>query len=63
MKNAKISLVKNILGKYIVTLWLDYEYQKYLERKIFSDKDLAADYAWKLFGGDEEFKKVLDKNK
>ena len=41
----------------------DDEYQKYLERKIFSDKDLAADYAWKLFGGDEEFKKVLDKNK
>jgi hypothetical protein len=63
MKHCEVSLVKNIFGKYVVTKWLDYEYQKYSKRKIFSEKDLAADYAWKLFGGDEEFKKFLNKNK
>ncbi len=46
MKNTKITLVKNLLGKYIVTLWLDYEYGKFSERQSFSDKDLAA--AWLL---------------
>ena len=61
--NTRVSLYRNVLGKYVVTKWLDYEYQKYSEIKIFSDKDLAADYAWKLFDGDEEFKKFLNKNK
>lgn len=63
MKYCTVSIVRNGLGKYVVTKWLDYEYQKYSERKIFSDKDLAADYAWKLFGGDEEYKKFLDNKK
>ena len=48
MKNTKISLVKNLLGKYIVTLWLDYEYSRFSEQQSFSDKDLAANYAWQL---------------
>lgn len=48
MKNAKITLIKNILGFYVVTQWLDYEYQKYLERKNFSDKDEAANFVWNL---------------
>lgn len=48
MKNTKISLVKNLLGKYIVTLWLDYEYGRFLEQQSFGDKDLAAKYAWQL---------------
>lgn len=48
MKNIKISLVRNLLGKYIVTLWLDYEYGKFSEQLSFSDKDLAANYAWQL---------------
>ena len=48
MKNTRISLVKNLLGKYIVTLWLDYEYGRFSEQEIFSDKDSAANYAWKL---------------
>lgn len=48
MKSTKISLVRNLLGKYIVTLWLDYEYGKFLEQQSFSDKDLAANYAWQL---------------
>ena len=50
MRKAKVTLVKNILGKYEVTKWLDYEYGRYTVRKVFSDRDLAADYAWKLFG-------------
>lgn len=49
MKHTKISLVKNIFGRYVVTEWQDYEYGRYSERKEFSDKDLAAVYAWKLF--------------
>ena len=49
MKHSKITMVKNILGRYIVTDWLDYEYGSYLERKEFSDKDEAAEFAWKLF--------------
>ena len=48
MKNTKISLVKNLLGKYIVSLWLDYEYSRFSEQQSFSDKDLAANYAWQL---------------
>lgn len=48
MKNTKISLVKNLLGKYVVTLWLDYEYGRFSEQKIFNDKDSAANYAWIL---------------
>ncbi len=48
MKNTKISLVKNLLGKYVVTLWLDYEYGRFLEQEIFNDKDSAANYAWIL---------------
>lgn len=63
ISNTSISIYRNILGKYVVTKWLDYEYDRYSENVIFSDKDLAADYAWKLFGGDEELKKFLDKNK
>ena len=59
--NTSISIYRNGLRSYIVTKWRDYDYGRYSERKIFSDKDLAADYAWKLFGGDEEFKKALDK--
>ena len=49
MKNARISVVKNLFGEIIVTKWLDYEYGKYSDRKAFFNKDLAADYAWKLF--------------
>ena len=48
MKMAKVTIVKNILGKYIVTQWLDYEYGRYLTRKEFSDKDLAATHAWNV---------------
>lgn len=49
MKIARISLVKNLLGKYVVTLWLDYEYGKFLKQETFKDKDAAANYAWQLF--------------
>ena len=49
MKLSQITIVKNIFGRYIVTDWLDYEYGSYLERKEFSDKDEAAEFAWKLF--------------
>lgn len=48
MKNTKISLVRNLLGKYIVTLWLDYEYGKFSKQQSFNNKDLAANYAWQL---------------
>lgn len=48
MKNTKISLVKNILGKYVVTLWLDYEYGRFSEQEVFNNKDSAANYAWIL---------------
>jgi len=48
MKSTRISLVKSLLGKYVVTLWLDYEYGRFTERKTFNDKDSAANYAWQL---------------
>ena len=51
IKKAKISLIKNIFGEYVVTLWLNYEYGKFSERQIFNDKDSAANYAWQLFTG------------
>ena len=43
MKYCRVSIVRNALGKYVVTKWTDYEYQKYLEQNFFSDRDLAAD--------------------
>ena len=49
MKNTKISLVKNLLGKYVVTLWQDYEYGKFIAKEEFIDKDSAANHAWQLF--------------
>lgn len=49
IEKTKISLIKNIFGKYVVTLWLDYEYGKFSERQTFDDKDSAANYAWQLF--------------
>ena len=52
MKKAKISIVKNIFGKFVVTKWLDYEYNKVADVQTFFEKDLAADYAWNLFVGD-----------
>ena len=51
MKEAKVTVVKNVLGKYVVTEWLDYEYGRYRSVKEFSDKDAAADHAWELLGG------------
>lgn len=48
MKNTKISVVKNLLGKYVVTIWLDYEYSRFLEQETFNNKDSAANYAWQL---------------
>ena len=56
MEKTKISLVKNILGEYVVTLWLDYEYGRFSEQQSFKDKDLTANYAWQLF---ENLKKKL----
>ena len=49
MKSVRISVVKNIFGKFVVTKWLDYEYNSYSDRKVFRDKNDAANYAWKLF--------------
>jgi hypothetical protein len=49
MKSIRISLVKNLLGRYTVTLWLDYEYGRFTEQETFTNKDSAADYAWQLF--------------
>lgn len=48
IKTTRISIITNILGDYVVTLWLDYEYNRFAEQQIFSDKDLAANYAWQL---------------
>lgn len=56
MEKTRISLVKNILGEYVVTLWLDYEYGRFSKQQSFKDKDLAANYAWQLF---ENLKKFL----
>lgn len=63
MKHCEVSIIMNIFGKYEVTKWLDYDYCKYYDRKYFSNKDLAADYAWELFGGYDKFEKVLNENK
>lgn len=49
MKSARISVVKNIFCKFVVTKWLDYEYNMYSDRKVFRDKDATANYAWELF--------------
>lgn len=49
MKSARISVVKNIFCKFVVTKWLDYEYNRYSDRKVFRDKNAAANYAWELF--------------
>jgi hypothetical protein len=48
IKTTRISIITNILGDYVVTLWLDYEYNRFAEQQTFSDKDLAANYAWQL---------------
>ena len=48
IKTSRISIITNILGDYVVTLWLDYEYNRFAEQQTFSDKDLAANYAWQL---------------
>ena len=48
IKITRISIITNILGDYVVTLWLDYEYNRFTEQQTFSDKDLAANYAWQL---------------
>lgn len=49
MKKTQISLVKNLLGKYIVTFWLDYEYGRFSKQQKFKNKDLSANYAWQLY--------------
>lgn len=46
MMSTKVSMVSNVLGKYVVTRWLDYEYGQYQERQEFSHRDHAADFAW-----------------
>ncbi len=46
---SQISIVRNLFGKYVVTKWLDYDYMKYSDMKEFTDKDMAADYAWQLY--------------
>ena len=61
--NTRISIYRTISNTYVVTKWRDYEDGRFEEQQCFKDKDLAVDYAWKLFGGDEEFKKFLEKNK
>lgn len=48
MEKANVSIVKNIFGKYVVTKWLDYEYGQYEVRRVFSNKDLAAEFAWQI---------------
>ena len=49
MKNTQITIIKNVIGKYVVTLWADYEYGKYEICKSFTNKDVAANFAWDLF--------------
>lgn len=48
MKSTNVSMVSNVLGKYVVTRWLDYEYGQYQEQQEFSHRDHAANFAWKL---------------
>ena len=49
MAKSEITLVKNLFGKYVVTDWMDYEYGQFSESRSFTDPDLAAQYAWRLF--------------
>ena len=58
IKSTGISIITNILGDYVVTLWLDYEYNRYAEQQTFRDKDLAADYAWQLM---INYEKIIQK--
>ena len=62
-KETEISIYKNFFCRYVVIKWEDYEYGKYSVHKVFSNKDLAADFAWQLFGGEEEFQRLLQENK
>ena len=45
MKTTSISIVKNIFCEYVVTLWIDYEYNQFEKEQT----DSAANYAWQLY--------------
>lgn len=49
MKTTSISIVKNIFCEYVVTLWIDYEYNQFEKEQTFDDKDSAVNYAWQLY--------------
>lgn len=49
MEATKISIVTNIFCEYVVTLWIDYEYNQFEKEQTFDDKDSAANYAWQLY--------------
>ena len=40
---------EKIFCEYVVTRWLDYEYNKFEKEQTFDDKDSAANYAWQLY--------------
>lgn len=49
MKEARITLIRNVFFVYNITVWTDYEYYRFKMQKSFKNKDEAADYAWKLY--------------
>lgn len=56
-------LVRDIFGKFCVQHNLDYEYGRIKDRKEFEDIDLAVNYLWEIFGGENKLKKLIDKYK
>lgn len=60
IKKAKITLISNVFGFYVVTVWTDYEYGRYDEEKSFWTRDAAADYTWTLIKREQCFETALD---
>lgn len=44
----EVTVCKNILFKYVVATWLDYECFRQDIVKVFKNKDEAIDFAWNL---------------
>lgn len=59
MKKARITLIYNIFGFYVVTIWSDYEYGRYDEQKSFWSRDAAADFAWNLVKQERFYRTAL----
>jgi len=56
-------LIKDIFGKYCVRHNIDFEYARVDQIKEFKNLDLAADYLWEIFGGENKLNELIEKYK